>query len=72
MSVKKQAVDKGRRRILHGSALVGVGAVAVSVLPGVAASATDNSQVEPAVEEPVKEGYRLTKHIKDYYKSAAS
>jgi nitrous oxide reductase len=72
MSAKKQTVDNGRRKFLNGSALVGASAVAASVLPGVAVAATDTNQAEQAVEGPVEEGYRLTKHVQDYYKSAAS
>jgi len=65
---KKSEVDNGRRKFLHGSALVGVGAVAASVLPEVPSASADANQPE----QPLEEGYRLTKHIKDYYKTAAS
>lgn len=71
MSAKQQnkpEVDNGRRKFLHGSALVGAGAVAASVLPEVPSASADTNQPE----QPVEEGYRLTKHIKDYYKTAAS
>ena len=72
MSAKKPAVDNGRRKFLNGSALVGAGAVVATVIPGVAGATTDNDQSGQAAEQPREEGYRLTKHIQDYYKTAAS
>ena len=68
MSGKKQEVDTGRREFLHGSAIAGAGAVIASGLPGVPVASSESDRAE----QPVEEGYRLTKHIRDYYKAAAS
>lgn len=66
--LKKYAEAKiSRRKFLSGSAILSVSAVAVAIAPNVAAAAT---KAEPTVEKK-EEGYRLTQHIADYYKSAA-
>jgi nitrous oxide reductase len=63
MSENKQKVNDGRRQFLRksalGSAVVATGIPAVSV-------ASETSEKTTA-----EEGYRLTKHISDYYKTAA-
>jgi len=68
MSKKEQQTDSQRRNFLRGSLAAATG-VAVSVAAGTSiASVADTG----AGKEPEKkEGYRLTKHIADYYKSAA-
>ena len=58
-----------RRKFLSSGALLSISALAVAVAPNVAAAA---SKTELDVESGKKdEGYRLTQHIADYYKSAA-
>jgi len=66
--LKKYAEAKlTRRKFLSGSAMLSASAVAVAIAPSAAVAAT---KVEP-VEAKKEEGYRLTQHIADYYKSAA-
>ena len=60
--------DLGRRKFLSGSAILGASAVAVAIAPNAAVAA---SKHEAKPENKKEEGYRLTKHIADYYKSAA-
>ena len=68
MTGKKQKVITSRRNFLRGSVIAGAGTVVASGLP-----ATTVASTTPEKEEkPAEEGYRLTKHILDYYKSAAS
>ena len=67
MADKKQKLNEGRRDFLRGSAVVGAGVIAASGVSGQAVAAVDVE--EP--KKPVQEGYRLTKHIRDYYKTAA-
>jgi len=67
MTGKKQKLNKSRRDFLHSSAIVGAGAVAASSFSGRAVASVNTNQVE----QPVEEGYRLTRHILDYYKTAA-
>ncbi|MEE9309619.1 MAG: twin-arginine translocation signal domain-containing protein [Cocleimonas sp.] len=56
-----------RRKFLSGGAVIGASAVAVAIAPSVAVAATN---AEPVIVNK-EEGYRLTQHIADYYKSAA-
>ena len=66
MTQNKKPVDEKRRGFLKGAAAAGVGAVAAAATPATAA-------VEPQEAEPEQgKGYRLTQHVIDYYKSAAS
>ncbi len=66
--LKKYAEAKiSRRKFLSGSAAIGASAVAIALAPNVAAAAT---KIEAKIEKK-DEGYRLTQHISDYYKSAA-
>ncbi len=66
--LKKYAEAKiSRRKFLSGSAAIGASAVAIALAPNVAAAAT---KTEVKVDKK-DEGYRLTQHISDYYKSAA-
>lgn len=67
--MKKYAKAKiSRRSFLSGGAILGASAVAAVAIPNVAAAV--EAQV-PDVENKKEEGYRLTQHIADYYKSAA-
>lgn len=60
--------EKTRRQFLSKGAILGASALAVAALPNVA-SAIEAPELE--VENKKEEGYRLTQHIADYYKSAA-
>lgn len=65
--MKKYAEAKiSRRQFLSSGAALGATAVAAVAIPN-AALATE----VPVVENNKEEGYRLTQHIADYYKSAA-
>jgi len=63
-----QDPDIKRRDFLRGSLVAATGVAATVATAGSVASATET---EVAIEPDKKEGYRLTKHIADYYKSAA-
>ena len=56
-----------RREFLRRTAATGVGTMAALALPG-GVSATPTEERE---ERSNDKGYRLTKHIVDYYKAAA-
>ena len=65
--MKKYAEAKiSRRQFLSSGAAIGATAVAVAI-PSTALAVEAASVVENKKEE----GYRLTQHIADYYKSAA-
>jgi len=69
MKKSDKQTDKGRRKFLHDTLAGGTGAALAATAPGIAmASTVDES---PAADEDSK-GYRLTQHIIDYYKTAAS
>ena len=63
-----QDPDIKRRDFLRGSLAAATGVAATVATGSSVASATET---EVAIESDKKEGYRLTKHIADYYKSAA-
>jgi hypothetical protein len=64
----KQA-DKSRRKFLYGTLAGGAGVALTATAPGiVVATAADES---PDTGKSNK-GYRLTRHITEYYKTAAS
>ena len=66
--MKKYAEAKiSRRQFLSSGAALGATAVAAVAIPNVALAAEE----VPVVENKKEEGYRLTQHIADYYKSAA-
>lgn len=68
MKNPKQQVSQSRRRFLRDAGVSG-GIVAVAATaPGAALAEAEDS----GTEQKPREGYRLTKHILDYYKSAAS
>ncbi len=67
--LKKYAEAKlSRRKFLSGGAILSASAVAVAIAPSTVAAAT---KVEPTKVTKKDEGYQLTQHIADYYKSAA-
>jgi len=68
MSEKEQPTDSKRRDFLRGSIAAATG-IAASAAAGTSLAAVADTGV--GVEPAKKEGYRLTKHIADYYKSAA-
>lgn len=61
-------LDSQRRDFLRGSIVAAAG-VAVTAATG--KSIANVSEPAAEMEADKKEGYRLTKHIADYYKSAA-
>jgi len=66
--MKKYAEAKiSRRQFLSSGAALGATAVAAVAIPNVALAAEEVSVVENNKEE----GYQLTQHVADYYKSAA-
>jgi len=65
--MKKYAEVKiSRRQFLSSGAAIGATAVAAVAIPNAVLAAE-----EPIVENNKEEGYQLTQHIADYYKSAA-
>ena len=70
-SVKKDKPNsqKSRRDFLQKSVMLGAGVATAAALPTqVLASVEETTKVTKARSEK-EEGYRLTKHISDYYKS---
>ena len=68
MSDKEQPADSQRRDFLRGSVAAATG-IAAATAAGTSIAAVAETVV--GVEPDKKEGYRLTRHIADYYKSAA-
>jgi hypothetical protein len=68
MKHQKPQTSLSRRKFLRNTAITGGVAAASVTAPGIATA--DSS--ETTGEERPREGYRLTQHILDYYKSAAS
>jgi hypothetical protein len=69
MTKKSQLPDSQRRKFLKGSIAAATSVAAVSTVAG--SSLAGIADTEAGVEAEQREGYRLTKHIADYYKSAA-
>jgi nitrous oxide reductase len=69
MTEQSHVPDKKRRRFLKGSLAAATGAAAASTIGGASLAGMDTAETAADVEQ--EEGYRLTKHIADYYKSAA-
>lgn len=65
---QKKNLDNERRRFIQGSLAAGMGAATAAVLPGVAIAADES----PAGQPKSQQGYRLTAHILEYYKTTAS
>lgn len=63
-----QHLDMQRRDFLRGSLVAATG-VAISAASGSAVTSVAETKVARAPDK--KDGYRLTQHISDYYKSAA-
>ena len=69
--MKKYAeYDIDRRKFLSGGAVLGAGVIAAVAIPGSVAVAAEQAPTLDK-EEVKEEGYRLTQHIADYYKSAS-
>ncbi len=68
MKNAKQQVSPSRRRFLRNAGISGGIAAVAATAPG-AVTADSGDQ---GTEQKPREGYRLTKHILDYYKSASS
>ena len=68
MSDKEQLPDTQRRDFLRGSLATATGA-AVTVAAG--KSIANVAETDAEMKPDKKDGYKLTKHIADYYKSAA-
>jgi len=68
MSEKDQPTDSKRRDFLRGSIAAATG-IAATTAAGTSIAAVTDTDV--GMEPEKKEGYRLTRHIADYYKSAA-
>ena len=60
-------VDAGRRKFINGAAAAGLGTIAAASLPmsSIAAPAQESGK------ENTGKGYRLSRHVLDYYKSTA-
>ena len=68
MKKEKQKVSQSRRKFLRDAATTGSATAAVLTVPGALQADTELTE-KPQKQE---EGYRLTQHILDYYKGAAS
>ncbi len=66
MNNKRQLKDQERREFIKKSTLAGA-AVAATTLASSAAIAQVSEEI---AEKPDQQGYRLTQHVMDYYKSA--
>jgi len=64
MTDKKHKLNGSRRKFLQNTAAASAAAAVVASTVSSPASASTEVETKPA-----KEGYRLTKHIMDYYKS---
>jgi len=67
--MKKYAEAKiSRRQFISSGIVLGAGAITAVAIPNVALAAQEIPEADSNKKE---EGYRLTQHIADYYKSAA-
>lgn len=69
MKQDDKQTNVSRRTFLRGTVATAAGASVAATVPGVVIADTSGASLEPAGKE---EGYRLTQHILDYYKTAAS
>lgn len=66
-------INKSRRKFLRGSLAGGAGAVLIAAAPGVVvATVTNESSDSDIGNGKNNQGYHLTEHIVDYYKTASS
>ena len=68
MSETNQRFD--RRTMLAGAGAAGALAVAAVALPGASAPAASASSGKAQVPPDTSAGYRLTEHVKHYYRTA--
>jgi nitrous oxide reductase len=68
MKGNKRKTIRNRRDFLRGSAIAGAGVAVASSIPSASLASTSESLAD---DQPAEEGYRLTQHIIDYYKTAA-
>ncbi|MCB1788550.1 MAG: twin-arginine translocation signal domain-containing protein [Chromatiaceae bacterium] len=61
-------VSESRRKFLRDAGVSGGMAAVAAAIPGAVIAETGND----AAEQKAAQGYRLTQHILDYYKTAAS
>ena len=61
-------LDQKRREFIKTSTLVGAGVASSAMLPATASAGL----VDEKIESKQQQGYQLTQHVIDYYKSAAS
>jgi nitrous oxide reductase len=66
---KRESRQSGRRKFLKG-VLVGSGAAVVAVASGGAVAAPESKQAAVVEPKTQSQGYRVTPHILDYYKTA--
>lgn len=64
---REQTHDAARRNFLRTSAGTGLGAAVAASMPRAVAAAET-----PVTESEAKKGYRLTRHVLDYYKTLSS
>lgn len=69
MKEPKEQISTARREFLRDAGSSAAVATATLVAPGLAAA---QPQADADAATPTDGGYRLTQHILDYYKSAAS
>ena len=63
---EKQLKNKQRREFIKKSTIVGAGVAATAV----ASTSAIAGGVTTSTEKPGQQGYQLTQHVLDYYKSA--
>ena len=68
MPKQSPTIAASRRDFLRSSVALSAGAAAVAVTGTTVAATTD---LTPEAKSPEKKGYRLTRHVADYYKAAA-
>ena len=69
MKQNDKQTSQSRRIFLRGTVLTSAGAAVATAVPGVAVASVVEAESEPVGKQ---KGYRLTQHIVDYYKTAAS
>lgn len=68
MKKDRQKLDTSKRDFIKKSALAGAGVIAATAVSGEAMATVSEDTEQPSQSK----GYRLTAHVLDYYKSAAS
>ena len=69
MKQNDKQTSQSRRTFLRDTVLTSAGAAVATAVPGIAAASV--AETGPEADGKQK-GYRLTQHIVDYYKTAAS